>query len=250
MIEFEITLNCNFKCPYCFNGRNDVLKNKIKETSLETLIKTFSPINNIYIYGGEPLLSRNIVKFVGFLKEKNKNYVIQTNFSLRERILKILEVDPNANFQVSIHSTQLKHKETIKNVLEFYKNVSQADIMFTSLQDLKLYFKLKKKIPCLRLVPVADFGSNERNFLPSLILYNKLRKIYKHISFDDGNRSFIWEKQFLDSNFKIKGKKCICKEEYVMFDPSCVKHHCPQRFDGNICPFNSCFNLDKNIKLL
>ena len=31
-LEYEIILECNYRCPYCTNGRNDLLKNKIPES--------------------------------------------------------------------------------------------------------------------------------------------------------------------------------------------------------------------------
>ena len=243
ILELELTLRCNFTCDYCTNGRNDVLDKRIPECDLDTIKHRIAEFDHIYIYGGEPTLHPNIVDIVKMMKEMGKDYVIQTNLSLAKVIAKILAADASAKFQVSIHRTQPGHIKTIKNIAIFKDNLSQVDIMFVGIDDLKLYRRYKDLVPNLRLVPVADFGTSSRKYLPSLQIYNKLRRILNDVRFDDGIRSYVWESQFL-GNISPKGKPCPCIGGYFQMDPAGNMHHCPQRYDGDICPFESCFNID------
>lgn len=246
MIEYEITLNCNFRCGYCTNGRNTVISSPIYEGPLDKIIDNLSKHDEVYIYGGEPLMSKNIKDVVRYLRDSGKAYVIQTNFSITKSIEEILEIDPLVKFQVSIHRTQKQHTISIDNVLRFSKNIERCDIMFTSHQDLALYYKLNPIIRRLYLIPVADFATSKRDYLHSLVLYNKLRKILNNVRFDSGERSVIWEEQFTGI-LSPKGKRCMCIGKCHQMDPSGNMHHCPQRYDGDICPFESCFNLDRRL---
>ena len=248
MIEFEVTLNCNYKCDYCHNGRNDVLDTPIPEVNDTNKLLSFLNNNDdIYLYGGEPLLAKNINLIVD--KLKNKRYVIQTNFSIYKKIDELIKIDTNIKFQISIHRTQIKNiEEHIKYINTKIKNIKQIDVMFVDENDLKLYRYLQKTLSIdkhlLRLIPVADFATKNRKYLKSLKLYNKLRKLnIKDIVFDDGLRSIAWEEQF-EGLINLKGKKCVCYNKYIQYDPQLNKHHCPQRYDGLICPFETCFNYD------
>lgn len=248
MIEYEVTLNCNYKCDYCHNGRNDVLIKPIYETNdINKLISFLNKNDNIYLYGGEPLLAKNINLIVKQLK--NKHYVIQTNFSIYKKINELIDIDHNIKFQISIHRTQIKNiNKHIKFINTKIDNIKQIDVMFINEDDLKLYRYLQNVLLIdkhfLRLIPVADFATNERKYIKSLKLYNKLRKLnIKDIIFDDGLRSFAWEEQF-DKIIQLKNKKCVCYNKYIQYDPQLNKHHCPQRYDGMICPFDTCFNYD------
>lgn len=243
ILELELTLECNFRCDYCTNGRNDVLERPIPEGDLSAIERCVKEFDSVYIYGGEPTMSPRIDDVVKMLTTMGKPYVIQTNLSLTNKIEALVHIDPSVSFQVSIHRTQPGHKKTLSNIFKFRSNITQCDIMFVSMDDLKLYYKLKPLLPNLRLVPVADFATDQRTYLSSLCLYNKLRKIFNDVSFDDDIRSFVWEAQF-NGDMSPRGKPCPCIKEYFQMDPAGNLHHCPQRYDGIICPFNSCFNID------
>lgn len=253
MIEWELTLKCNFKCPYCFNGRNDVLKSPIFEETdnrkLQKFIVSLKQFNDkIYLYGGEPLLNKNILFILKELEKNKIEYVIQTNFSIYAVIRKITKIIKNAKFQVSVHRTQIKNlQKYVETVKKYEKWITQVDVMFIDKNDIDLYLFLKKNdIKNLRLIPVADFATNKDFFRKSLYLYNKFTKLKpKGFIFEDKERCEIWEKQ-MKHQISIKNKPCICKNKYIQFDPSLKRHHCPQRFDGDICPFETCYNWDKN----
>ena len=246
-LEYEIILECNYRCPYCTNGRNDLLKNKIPESfDIEKLKVIFSSFDFIYIYGGEPLLSPKIPDVLSILQ--NKDHVIQTNFSKPEIIEKIIKKYPKTKFWVSAHNSQIKDKESFKQLLLKYKNnIDELNVMFYDYKDIKFYVFLKDVCKNIQLTPIAGFGAKtkaqEKRLNGSLIKYNKLRSLkIKHINFDNGcNRSFNWEKQIKDP---MKGKQCPCIGGYFQLDPALNLHHCPLRYDGEICPFNMCFNYD------
>lgn len=118
------TLNCNFKCKYCFeNEKNLKWNNKIVET-----LKLFSKNNfikkekvHISLFGGEPLLEwSKIENFFDYIKNLDIKYnfnfssSIATNgYLLNENIINKLINDYNCiSFQISIDGNKKTHNST------------------------------------------------------------------------------------------------------------------------------------------
>jgi radical SAM superfamily len=244
IVEWECILDCNYNCKYCTNGRNKVLDKPIKHIEDPTKIYNFLsmlknnyPDSELFLFGGEPFLHPKIVFIINTLNELNMKFVIQTNFSYYNKIEQLKNLDWVC--QVSVHRTQIKDIDLLITNLKKYKNkIRKIDIMYTSLEDIKLHSLLKKHDIESVIAPVADFKTSKRDFLPSLIEFNKFKKIFD--CFELGDRSYKWEAMFT-KNINLKGKPCIYKDKYILFDPSFKSYNCSHRINCDICPNDACF---------
>lgn len=246
MLEWEVTLDCNYKCEYCVNSRNSALTNPIyieKEKNrvfkfIEELKNRF-PNEELFLFGGEPFAHPFFNEIIQKLNDVNMKYIIQTNFSLPKRVEQIGEI-----IQVSVHPTQIKNKEIYIAELQRLKHlVRKCDVMYTGKESINYYIDILKDFPKekLFLVPVADFlGANFAN--KYLYEYNKLRQgpMSKVINFEQGERSFKWEEQ-MKSDWSPKGKPCMYKNNYFLFDPQLKEYNCSYRQNNDICPNDHCF---------
>ena len=80
----SITNKCNLKCSYCYerhlNTEYGCIKDDVKE-KIADFIKSQGDANVLYLFGGEPLLYKDIVKY--YCENINaRKYVITTNGTL------------------------------------------------------------------------------------------------------------------------------------------------------------------------
>lgn len=239
IVEWECILDCNYSCKYCTNGNNNVLKNPIKyvndEKRLEEFIFSLKKYNTeVFVFGGEPFLHPKIKYIIQTFNKFEIPFVIQTNFSQFKKIKSITE---NFIMQVSIHRLMIKDFNKLKEQLQELQNkIRRIDIMYDSLECIKIYKELN--LPNTFIAPIADFKSSERIFLPKLIEFNKYKKIFNF--FEPGNRSNKWEDMFINGS-QIKGKECIYKDKYILFDPEFKSYNCSHRINCKICPNDACF---------
>jgi organic radical activating enzyme len=251
IVEWECTLNCNYRCYYCGNGRNDMLpcviphepdKEKIFRF-LDGILDEF-PESELFVFGGEPFLHPFIGEIIAYMNEIKLQYIIQTNFSQPEIIKSILEKE-DFTIQVSLHRMQIQDIMGLYNsIRELQHIIKRIDIMFDGAGCLPLYGEVlrvlddKKK---LYMAPIADFNldgvCNQH-----LYEFNRLKKgVYgKVYQFESGNRSYVWEEQ-MRGNISYKGKTCLYKNRYVLFDPSLKRYKCNYRQNNEICPNDQCF---------
>lgn len=80
-IVFIMTYDCNFRCPYCFEGEAYIKKEVITPAQIDTALKLAGEgVQSICLFGGEPLLpkTRPALEYL-FNKVPNKTYQIFTN---------------------------------------------------------------------------------------------------------------------------------------------------------------------------
>ena len=250
LVEWEITLKCNYKCSYCCSTNTrpteyrpnsagqapPVLdKNQIREF-IQMLGETYPGIE-IFVFGGEPFVHPRIEYIIETFNEYNIPFVIQTNLS--KHSTKIMNrIDAPFTLQVSIHPTEVK-LEDVEIPLD--ADIRVIDVMYTGREALKYYFKVKGKAPDVFLTPVAAFGTGTDD---ALIDFNKMRKSptwQKLINFETVKRlgdyrSNLWE------NYNPKGKPCLYNDRYFLYSPTFELYNCCYRINHDgICPRNKCF---------
>ena len=102
-LEIIVTESCNLKCTYCFqNKRNTIISDDTIDEILE-LIKDYR-INDITLFGGEPVSKFTIEKLKRITENYNGNIHICTNlFDLSEDILEwYMSIKDRVRVQVSI----------------------------------------------------------------------------------------------------------------------------------------------------
>lgn len=246
MIEWECILDCNYQCPYCVNSRNSALpipilyeKDKQKVFKFLDSIKEKYTNDELFVFGGEPFLHPFINEIIDYLNHIQMKFVIQSNFSCYESIKKC----NNFQVQVSIHPTEIKDlNKFIANLKLFKNNIRKIDVMYMGDVSIQIYKELVKTFKDkIFIAPVADFKiTNTVN--KYLYEFNELKQsIYGRIfKFEPGERSFIWEEQQRGKN-SLKGKTCIYKDNYILFDPMLNSYTCSYRENNIICPNDQCF---------
>lgn len=91
------TKSCNFKCPFCHNAPLVLDKSKkglISEDEIfEYLNKRKKVLDGVVISGGEPLLQKNIKKFVFKIKQEGYKVKLDTNGSNPKLLKELIEED-------------------------------------------------------------------------------------------------------------------------------------------------------------
>lgn len=248
LVEWEVTLDCNYQCMYCSNSRNTALINPIHfETNKEKVftfidnLKTKYQNEELFLFGGEPFLHPFINDIIKKLNDVQMKFIIQTNFSMYNIINLINEP---FQMQVSVHPNEIKNiNEFLLNLNKFQESIRRIDIMYIGEKSLEIYKQILKNIKdknkiCIK--PVADFHTNTVN--KYLYEFNELKKsLYGRIyNFEQGERSFIWEEQQRGLN-TLKGTQCIYKDKYILFDPMLNSYTCSYRENNIICPNDQCF---------
>lgn len=120
-IIFEITYRCNLRCKMCgYYGEKGTRPDPKEELSLANIKKilddicSFSPF--ITITGGEPLVRKDIINVLEFIKERNLKFGLITNGTLMNTdIAKNLALlDPNF-INVSIDGPEMIHEKVRGN---------------------------------------------------------------------------------------------------------------------------------------
>lgn len=152
-----VTRNCNFECPYCYEGH----ENKVMEwETYEEILNYFKNIATynsniksiISFFGGEPLLEvDNIIKFMEKVNKEIKpisptiNWVghITTNaFTLDIETFKKLLNSGIKSFQITLDGLEKSHNKTriLKNGEGTWKKISEN---LLNMKEIKDYFTVQ-----------------------------------------------------------------------------------------------------------
>ena len=249
MVEWEITMKCNYRCGYCTNLDASLLpvldKTKIKEF-VQFLGEEYPGVE-IFVFGGEPFVHPHIDFIIETFNTLKVPYVIQTNFS-KKSVHEMKKISEPFNVNISIHPTEIS-REKIQALLQTplpHVTIKDIDVMYVGKQSVDYYLDIKDNVEYedLYLTPVTDFGDGESGKL--LSEYNELRKsaVYqKIINFENIKhfgqyRSELWG----DPTFITKGKPCMYNGHYFLYGPNMDVYNCcyREKHDG-ICSHEKCF---------
>lgn len=247
IVEWEVTLKCNYKCVYCTNLdpslRPELDEGKIRDF-IQMLGETYPGVE-IFVFGGEPFVHPKIKWIIKCFNELNIPFVIQTNFSAHSR--KIMKsIDDSYRINISVHPTETTIEDVVAGLTTTTANIKTIDVMYTGRDAIKYYFAVKKAIEHENtfLTPVTDFGDGVSDSLLADYLSLRKQSIYKNlIRFEEVEkfgrpRSEMW----LDPEFTTFGKPCLYKDKYFLYSPNLDLYKCCYRIktDGT-CPKNKCF---------
>lgn len=164
---FEITATqaCNFKCDYCFENKNNEIKENLISKNIEIVIsKIDNVINNkwfkekikttdITFWGGEPSLNIDLIERVVeyFVYNKNVTFYIYTNGSRIKELLPILKKCRSVSkdkFRVQV-SYDGKELQDLRRKLGFKSDKKSSEIVLEGIELLhlnKIDFGLKSTI--------------------------------------------------------------------------------------------------------
>lgn len=248
LVEWEITLKCNFGCFYCTN-LDQSLRTEMDKDVIREFIRTLGekyPGVEIFVFGGEPFIHPHIEFIIQCFNEFKVPFVIQTNFS-KKSVAVMRRIQEPFKINISIHPTEIKLEQLDGLFDNASVNINYIDVMYTGKEAIKYYLKIKELThnhPNLFLTPISDFGDGISN--GALEEFNALRydsNYCKFIQFEqvkrmDRYRSEVWG----DPNFNPRGKPCLYNNKYFLYGPNLELYNCCYRTKHNgICNHDKCF---------
>lgn len=110
------TWGCNFRCPFCHNAslvtqQDDAFYNESE--IFEHLEKRKNVIDGVAVTGGEPLLQKDIERFLYEIKEKGFAVKLDTNGSFPEKLEGILQLGLADYVAMDIKNCREKYGMTV-----------------------------------------------------------------------------------------------------------------------------------------
>jgi radical SAM protein with 4Fe4S-binding SPASM domain len=149
--RIEITYKCNLNCTFCFIKGIKHQEMSIKMfAKIVKLLKKFG-IGCVRLTGGEPLLHKELKKFINICKSLNLYISLNTNGTiLNENTIKILDMIDEVN--VSFHSTNTSDP-IVNRKLMFLSEVSKKRILVSvntigtnkNIEDFEKFYLIFKK---------------------------------------------------------------------------------------------------------
>ena len=249
MVEWEVTLKCNYKCGYCG------LLRPIKEITDELILKNFITMLNkkyydteIFLFGGEPFLHPKIEFIIQQLQQLKQPFVIQSNLSNKStEVIKSLNAEP-FKLNISVHVSQTTLQDIIRNINVI--NPTEIHLMYTEdtgkVEHFYRMINLVKKNSKLILTPVSNLGCN--GYETVLETYNSIKYNYVYddnvviYNGDKYIRSDLWTLQNETDISITMGKPCQYINKYILFTPDLQQMNCCYRKNHNgICHEQNCF---------
>ena len=199
------TGGCNFRCPFCHNALlvtdfDDVFYSE--EEIFEHLERRKNVLDGVAVTGGEPLLQKDIERFLYEIKEKGFAVKLDTNGFLPDKMITLVEkglIDYVAM--------------DIKNSLDAYDATTGTDGRFLEAIEESVAFLKEGKVPYeFRTTVTKDFHTREH-----------FEKIGQWIQ---GAEKYFLQ-FFVDSGDLIDSKICGCDEEEMKEFLSTVKTYVP-----------------------
>lgn len=148
------TQGCNFRCPYCQNSSLILDKNedgKIDEEEIFAYLeKRKKLIDGICISGGEPLLQKDLEKFI--IKVKNKGFKVKldTNGSNPNKLKKFIDKNLVDYVAMDIKNSFDKYDETIGMKIDIDKVKDSIEILKKSKIDYEFRTTIVKEYHTLQ----------------------------------------------------------------------------------------------------
>lgn len=248
-LEIIVTESCNLKCTYCFqNKRNTIISDDTIDDILE-LIKDYR-INDITLFGGEPVSRFTIEKLKRITENYNGNIHICTNlFDLSEDILEwYMSIKDRVRVQVSIdgiedfnsnrvdYNGDNSYGRVFSNLMELSKILGPANITTRTvitlsniehIPDLVLFlFDLQMKdIISNSQIGFDQSGHTAYKKVDVLNMYNKIIDLYESKQIDAFMFKSVLGLFGFDSNKKSLCCDCTMCKDYITVNT-----------DGNIIP--------------
>lgn len=222
---FIFSYDCNFKCPYCYQGQIKDSNEKMSIDLINSILSLYPKgIETIGFFGGEPLLEENIglIKYI-IDKYPNAKYSIVTNGYNLDKYIHILNKVSVEQIQVTLDGNKESHdlSRRLKN------NFGTFEVIIKNINlclDNNIPIKIRMNITNENIKFLEQFQNEILNLLvkndnvtfefQELFQYNSIQKVKLHeklLEFDtktSSMRNHIFESLPPISNF-IKNKRSI-----------------------------------------
>jgi len=110
-LTFVMTYNCNFRCPYCFEGEASLKKDVITPKQIDAALELAGDsLQTVCLFGGEPLLpaTRPSIEYL-FSKAPDKRYSVITNGYYLEEFADLLNTVKIVDITVTLDGKEATH---------------------------------------------------------------------------------------------------------------------------------------------
>jgi len=184
---------CDIRCVYCHNPETQDVKYKVRDVSVEDLVKEIEPyipyVRGVTVSGGEPTLYYK--ELTSLFKELHKRnltcYVDSNGYFDRERIKSLIEVSDKFLFDVKTVSKSKEvigvektgNLENLKYLLELGKVEEVRHVALSNIGDSEDVIKEVSKIlvnypdVLFRIIKVHSRGSKNAKLIDDIVPSNK-----------------------------------------------------------------------------
>jgi len=110
-MTFIMTYNCNFRCPYCFEGENTLKKEVMSPAQIDAALDMAGEhLKSVGLFGGEPLLPSNRTSLEYLIsRTKDKTFNITTNGYYLEEFFDLLSPLNFSSIMVTLDGDEDTH---------------------------------------------------------------------------------------------------------------------------------------------
>ena len=182
-IGLQVTRRCNLKCIYCCEPK------QIADSNFNTIKKIVDKLaenglKKICVTGGEPLLRKDLLDILKYIKSKQIYITLSTNGSLLDKN-KLEKIEPHINnIRFSIRGLEKNHNEITKspyNFNETIKNIQSAVELKIPVSVVATII-LKNHKEMLDMAVLCEKNKVEKLYFFSLISRGRGTKIFKEES--------------------------------------------------------------------
>ncbi|SFE91180.1 radical SAM/SPASM domain-containing protein [Peptostreptococcus sp. D1] len=235
LISFSITKKCNLECSYCCTS-SDINNNSLKELNTREIkecinnILKYNPLE-IKISGGEPLVRKDALEILEYLRSKYKNVII---FATNATLLSRKKIDILSKYVDSVEISLDGYNN------ETYNDVRQnSDATFENIVD---YIKIFQENGIIDIYASMVVGVNNcknvEKFIDMCELYNVKPIIRAFTKVGSGllddtylrdERDYIYDfygiEKFID--YKLRATTCNAGDTQIYIDSLGDVYPCP-----------------------
>jgi radical SAM protein with 4Fe4S-binding SPASM domain len=134
-MEIELSLHCNFKCPYCYVPHTEELQNELTPDEIENVILQAKTLGaqKIIILGGEPSIYPQLIDIINFIVGQNLEVEMFSNgtgitaeFAKRLFEKKVRVVMKMNTFDEALQNKLSGHPNAYEIIKSAFNNLKQA----------------------------------------------------------------------------------------------------------------------------
>jgi len=252
LFQIKINTECAYECTYCSVYDNTIVQKTFDYKNFKNVIKQYDDII-VFIYGGEPFQSEDLVDLILFLEEFDNIRCIDIQ-SNGTNIKKLPSNLRKTNVRLSYHPS----KTTLTKILNVTKNqyVNSISVMTNNVKHFKEYNILKNLYPEMDILYCPIVNSKE---------YGVVDDYLEDVVNDAYGVEYHFDIRFILENgcYKKGNFKCSIREEVLEIYNNQI-FICDMNFNNgitfknfkrnvheltDICPSSMCnFNNAKYIK--
>lgn len=236
------TLDCNFRCIYCFE-KEVINKCKMSKKTADQIVSyikeksKFLKSINIVWYGGEPLLEIDIIEYLSnkIIKISDKNNIIYTasivtnGYGLNDKAIQILQKSRVTNIQVTVDGDEETHdiRRPLKNGSSTFNKIIE-NLQLAKKYNCKIHLRINvdksNKMESFAIVDFLKKMNLEDYVVPYLAIVKNYNDCYINDKCISSNEyleiktkfyDYIMEKGFITSNdlYFLSRVNCFCGAE-------------------------------------